>query len=212
MDWDVPKVTVKSGMGFQSRHKSCVYRRSAAGGLEPPPRPPGRPTERPGLLMLYMTPQILGAGVAASSYPSLRALKLTDFSISVATTGDLDPDEVLPCRHGESSGKFSVAVSHPDRGFFSPYAPICLPGLRAETPSPHSATPSWSIPVSGCSYNFPLATKCVSETWSVIKGFISGHTHSPGEETALQKASWPSFLSGFPPLFLFSSPEEEGLH
>lgn len=61
-------------------------------------------------------PRILDARVGrVSSYPSLRTSKPTDFCLflSVATTGDLDLDEVLPCGHGESSGKFSVAVSEP---------------------------------------------------------------------------------------------------
>lgn len=69
-----------------------------------------------------------------SLYLSLRTLEPTDFCLllSVNTTGDLDPDEVLPRRHGEGSGKFAVAVSRPDGRPFS-YAPARrLPRLSAE--------------------------------------------------------------------------------
>lgn len=54
---------------------------------------------------------------------SLRTLKPADVHIfhSVATTGHPDPDEVLPCRHGEGSGKFSVEVSQPAGLFFFLY-------------------------------------------------------------------------------------------
>lgn len=51
---------------------------------------------------------------------SLGTLKPADVHIflSVDTTGHLDPDKVLPCRHGEGSGKFFVEVSQP-AGFVS---------------------------------------------------------------------------------------------
>lgn len=54
--------------------------------------------------------------------PSLRTLKPADVYVflSVDNTGHLDPDKVLPCRHGEGSGKFSVEVSQP-AGLFSSY-------------------------------------------------------------------------------------------
>lgn len=61
--------------------------------------------------------------------PLLRTLKAPDLClISVAITGDLDPDQVLPRRHGEGSGKFSVAVSQPEGG---PHLLLYLRRLQA---------------------------------------------------------------------------------
>lgn len=68
-------------------------------------------------------------------YPSLRTSEVTELCLfpSVATTGDLDPDEVLPRGHGEGAGEFPVAVSQPEGGPLSCAAPeVALPlgGLR----------------------------------------------------------------------------------
>lgn len=77
-------------------------------------------------------------GWKVSPQSSLGTLKPADVYIflSVDTTGHLDPDKVLPCRHGEGSGKFSVAVSQPDGLFFSYTCGSSSHGLLAEARVP----------------------------------------------------------------------------
>lgn len=76
---------------------------------------------------------------------SLGTLKPADVHIflSVDTTGHLDPDKVLPCRHGQGSGKFSVEVSQP-AGLFSSYACVSSsPSFLAEAAVlPRTAAPA----------------------------------------------------------------------
>lgn len=82
--------------------------------------------------MGFEGPQVQGWKV--SPYSFLRTLKPADviFLSVVDTTGHLDPDQVLPCRHGEGSGKFSVAVSQPDGLFSSHTCVTSSPSVLAE--------------------------------------------------------------------------------
>lgn len=100
--------------------------RSEFSGRNKPPRVPGG--------LAPWRPQMLGAW-GVPPYPSLRTSEVTELCLfpSVATTGDLDPDEVLPRGHGEGAGEFPVAVSQPEGGPLSCAAPeVALPlgGLR----------------------------------------------------------------------------------